>query len=67
MIESEVCADSGGLLIGLKLVDPPSTAEAGSDGTVIKNRSEKQFVKGKKGDIDPVSEMVKHPVQHVQH
>jgi hypothetical protein len=62
MTESEVCADSGGL-IGLKLVDSPSPMEAGSEGTVIENISEKQLVK-EKGDINPVSEMVRYRVQH---
>ena len=36
MTESEVCADSGGL-VGLKLMDPPSIVAA---GTVAKNRRE---------------------------
>ena len=42
MTESEVSADSGGL-VGLKLVDPPGPTEAGNEGTVVKNRSENQL------------------------
>ena len=39
MAESEVCAESGGL-VGLKVVDPPSPIEADGEGTVVKNSGE---------------------------
>ena len=42
MAESEVCADSGGL-VGLKVVDPPSIVAA---GTVVDNRRENQLSRG---------------------
>ncbi len=35
MAESEVCADCG-RLAALQLVDPPSPAVAGNEGTVVK-------------------------------
>ena len=42
MAESEVCAESGGL-VGLKVVDPPSIVAA---GTVVDNRRENQLSRG---------------------
>jgi hypothetical protein len=48
MTESDVCAESGGL-VGLKLVDPPSPIDAGSEGTVVKNNSENWLSRGGRG------------------